>query len=493
MKKQLLFGLFLFNFLKIIAQPPNDLICNAIALPVTEGADPCPANLQYVLTGATYSTLTTGNLCVPVANNSNPDIWFKFTTSIAGSISVFFKTDQWSNADLSYIQIISETSCNNLYGVLDCWPITESLSHGIIPRAVNYVNANQEYFLRLIKGGSSNNISICITSGLPVTGSRVGINNSQPGFSFDVAGPTKLRNNVGIGTDPSAIKLDVAGDGRFISNLSVGGLNNDAYYDTKISNNSINFYGNQTGPKLAMDWRYNDITSGIGYYANPAVQGSNMIFYSSFNEDNFIFGRGDPFYGGSYYFTEWMRLQNNGNLGIGTAAPDAKLHVAGSIKMVDGNQAAGKVLTSDANGLASWQPDGTGYWSLSGNNIGNTNTANVGIGTNAPVNKLTVSGNADITGNLGLGITLPAAKLDVQGTAYFRGSLNISHFNLGVPEDTYIRGGKSGSKIFINDISGAGPVYFGANIGIGNGSPLRPLSFPASLGEKHIIVSRKYG
>jgi hypothetical protein len=43
------------------------------------------------------------------------------------------------------------------------------------------------------------------------------------------------------------------------------------------------------------------------------------------------------------------------NVGVGTATPDTSLHVVGNIKMVDGNEAAGKVLTSDANGIGSWQ------------------------------------------------------------------------------------------------------------------------------------------
>jgi len=44
-----------------------------------------------------------------------------------------------------------------------------------------------------------------------------------------------------------------------------------------------------------------------------------------------------------------------GNVGIGTTSPDVKLHVAGGIKIVDGNQGINKVLTSDANGVGSWQ------------------------------------------------------------------------------------------------------------------------------------------
>jgi hypothetical protein len=44
----------------------------------------------------------------------------------------------------------------------------------------------------------------------------------------------------------------------------------------------------------------------------------------------------------------------NNNIGIGNNNPTAKLDVAGNVKISDGTQGAGKVLTSDANGLATW-------------------------------------------------------------------------------------------------------------------------------------------
>lgn len=44
----------------------------------------------------------------------------------------------------------------------------------------------------------------------------------------------------------------------------------------------------------------------------------------------------------------------NNRVGIGTNTPDERLHINGSIKIVDGTQAAGRVLTSDANGRATW-------------------------------------------------------------------------------------------------------------------------------------------
>lgn len=45
----------------------------------------------------------------------------------------------------------------------------------------------------------------------------------------------------------------------------------------------------------------------------------------------------------------------SGNVGVGTTSPTAKLHVTGDVRIEDGTQGAGKVLTSDADGRASWQ------------------------------------------------------------------------------------------------------------------------------------------
>jgi len=56
---------------------------------------------------------------------------------------------------------------------------------------------------------------------------------------------------------------------------------------------------------------------------------------------------------------ERLRINNNGNVGIGTTAPTRRLHInndtAGALRIVDGTQANGRVLTSDAAGVGTWR------------------------------------------------------------------------------------------------------------------------------------------
>jgi hypothetical protein len=72
--------------------------------------------------------------------------------------------------------------------------------------------------------------------------------------------------------------------------------------------------------------------------------------------------------------TERFIIQQTGNVGIGTVNPLAKLDVAGTIKITDGTQGAGKVLTSDANGLATWATPAAiaAYYNLTSNWNGTT-------------------------------------------------------------------------------------------------------------------------
>nr|MBP9778634.1 hypothetical protein [Rickettsiaceae bacterium] len=95
-------------------------------------------------------------------------------------------------------------------------------------------------------------------------------------------------------------------------------------------------------------------------------------------------------------------LGANNNIGLGVV-PTTKLDVDGQVKIRGGAPGLNKILASDADGLASWKTkeevgivEGTtGPWTISGINIFNNNTGNVGIGSNNnPTSLLTVQGNS---------------------------------------------------------------------------------------------------
>jgi hypothetical protein len=99
-------------------------------------------------------------------------------------------------------------------------------------------------------------------------------------------------------------------------------------------------------------------------------------------------------------------------------------------------------------------------YGLPSNNYIGTNFQRTGIGiigVGAPTHTLEV-GLADLAGG----------SLGVLG---IRGSTHMTHFNYGANEDVYIRGGKNGSHVLLNDLAGLGNV----GIGISNPDPLYKL------------------
>lgn len=93
-------------------------------------------------------------------------------------------------------------------------------------------------------------------------------------------------------------------------------------------------------------------------------------------------------------------------------------------------------------------------------------------------------------GNVGIGTADNSVSATLQvfkstnssaGTAVFKGTTHYSHFHYGTNEDTYIRGGKDGSHIVLNDIPNG-------NVGIGVYPSAYKLEVNGTTRSKEVIV-----
>ncbi|RYY50099.1 MAG: hypothetical protein EOO06_04800 [Chitinophagaceae bacterium] len=95
-------------------------------------------------------------------------------------------------------------------------------------------------------------------------------------------------------------------------------------------------------------------------------------------------------YGGSTAaaLRERLTIADDGRVGINTSSPSAQLDLQGSLKISNGTQGAGKVLTSDPAGNASWQlpvAASSGFKAfMLGSSIGANNTLFIPFSTAAP-------------------------------------------------------------------------------------------------------------
>ncbi|HRG89068.1 MAG TPA: hypothetical protein PLW44_08630, partial [Chitinophagales bacterium] len=224
------------------------------------------------------------------------------------------------------------------------------------------------------------------TSKLHVVGTANVTTNLTVGGTLAVTGTSSLTGNVGIGTAAGTNKLDVNG-GLAVRNGSVG-------------NQFVLSYNGTLDYAHAVKTRHN----------SGGQQGNAIDFYVWNQGTDAVSTVGTK---------HVMTLDGNGNVGIGVTNPGSKLEVSGSLKtttfQMTSGAASNYVLTSDGSGNASWQAPG-GVWATNSTHIYNTNTGNVGVGTNSPSEKLFVD-----NGSIGM----------VQGSGY--GNRDNKWLSVGVP------------------------------------------------------------
>ena len=118
----------------------------------------------------------------------------------------------------------------------------------------------------------------------------------------------------------------------------------------------------------------------------------------------------------------------NGNVGIGTSAPSTDLEINGQIKITGGSPGAGKVLTSDATGLATWQTPSTSILLTVSYPYGQSAATNTFTAGNPPVTIASFTAPSDglymitakVTVNIGGGQYGDYSNFNQNSQTYFR-------------------------------------------------------------------------
>ena len=431
-----------------------------------------------------------------------------------------------------------------------------------------------------------------------VKAGNVGIGTTAPGYKLDVSGTLNADTVYQGGSALASLYAPLSGGGNYVQlQAATPGAQQAGHLN--ISGSGL-FGGNvgigTTAPASQMHL-YGPAGTGA-----PVIGGGSLYLQDSASSPNnggsLLFGTNQGYWAGIKGFinngnsytvgnlgfftrnaigdaslTERMRILINGNIGVGTAVPDQKLAVAGSISATGqiissgtaNNYFAGNVgigttgpgaklevntggggLASDGvyiyhsansaynvlNVLSNWG-NGSGGNLLKIGNAGGTkiivdNSGNVGIGTAAPTARLEVhDGNDSIAlyrysdnqlaiqtlldgqslsgysygggqnqlllqpliGNVGIGTTAPAARLDVAGTANMTAlSIGGTAVTATAAELNFISGVTSALQAQINTKSPiASPTFTGtvsgitsAMVGLGNvnntGDTAKPVS-----------------
>jgi len=247
-------------------------------------------------------------------------------------------------------------------------------------------SANRGSYLFLQGNEESSNPGDAIIAAGDVSGGQIIFRTA---FNVDRAVIDEV-GNLGIGIATPTQKLHVSGNARI---TALGGSGSQMVVSDNngvLSTQAIPAGGDN-------DWTIsgNDLFSGVSGKVNIgtppsnaekfAVVGPNIVAgfgYQGVNSNRIVLGaerNGGTFaeanvgfigYGptsgggperslafGVYSGSTWnemMRMKGTGNIGIGTAIPTQKLHVAGKVRIADGSQQNGYVFQSDANGTGTW-------------------------------------------------------------------------------------------------------------------------------------------
>lgn len=197
------------------------------------------------------------------------------------------------------------------------------------------VNTGRSIFIGELAGANDNMIN---SQNLAI--GTEALQTNVTGFSNIAIGNFSLRNNTGTNNHAlgwQALRENTSG----VSNTAVGLL--------AMANNTTGSYNTAHGSTALAGNATGSFNTSLGYYANV---GSNDLSNTTTIGARAFVTKSNSLILGS--ISGVNGAISSTNVAIGTTAPDTTFHLVGKMKYEDGSQQEGYVLTSDADGVATW-------------------------------------------------------------------------------------------------------------------------------------------
>jgi hypothetical protein len=341
---------------------------------------------------------------------------------------------------------------SNMAGVRTFWHISKRLSSSTSPHALQYFYYNGSTFNELFTfatGGSlgigSNNpaAKLDIRQSSATTALKVFTNDTTTayiaqfiGYDNALGDTTRMviqaGGSVGIGTLTPASRLAV--EGGSISTVNATGT------DVKLSFDVRALVGGAVGFNNAAATNVYGVATGLAYLG--VAQAYPLVFTTN--------------------GTERLRIAAGGNVGIGTTAPEQKLHIASSAAF-----AAIKFSNStNSAGIISYFADNLYFYTSNAQRLTIDTNGNVGIGTTSPATLLHVdTAGADARIRVSAGTnTVQGGMIANTGTSLvYAGSVTNHGFSLRTNDTDRVR------------------IDTNGNVGIGTASPIGKLTVQGNI------------